>query len=73
MARKNLNDEGDIVSPYVSEKDLRFEVNSRTCKAGHTTKYGEPPYKTRIMETVSFGKQKLNLWPRDKHGNLIGD
>lgn len=64
---------GEIVSANVSEKDLREEVNRRTSKAGYTTKYGECPYSTKIMTTVPFGKTKLNIWPRDKHGHLLGD
>jgi len=63
----------EIVSPDVSEKDMQDEVNARTCKAGYTTRYGEPTYSTKIMTTVPCGKTKLNVWPRDKNGQLIGD
>ena len=69
---RGVND-GDIISPFANEKDLRDEVNRRTAKAGYTTRLGEAPYRTKIQNTISFGKQKLNLWPRDKHGNLIGE
>jgi len=68
-----MKDEGDIVSPFVPEKDLRDEVNSRTAKAGYTTKYGEPTYRTKIQTVIPFGSQRLNIWPRDKNGNLLGD
>ena len=63
----------EIVPSGVSEKDLRDEANSRTCKAGYTTRYGEPTYSTKIQATVLFGKTKLNVWPRDENGHLIGD
>jgi hypothetical protein len=62
---------GEIVPPNVSEKDLRDEVNRRTAKAGYTTRLGECRNATKIMGTVMFGKEKFNVWPRDKHGRLI--
>lgn len=63
---------GEIVSTSVSEKDLQDEVNSRTAKAGYTTRYGECTNATKIMTSVPFGKTKLNLWPRDPvTGDLI--
>jgi hypothetical protein len=61
----------ELVPDNVSENDLRDEVNKRTAKAGYTTRFGEPPYATKIMTTVPFGKVKLNLWPRDENGQLI--
>lgn len=63
----------DIVPPNVSEKDVKEEVNRRAAKAGYTTKYGEPTHGTKIMGSVLMGEQKLNVWPRDEQGNLIGD
>ena len=54
------------------ESDLRDEVNHRTAKAGYTTKYGECPYRTKI-QNMGYGDKPLNVWPRDKEGNLIGD
>lgn len=63
----------EIVSSDVSEKDLQDEVNSRTCKAGYTTRYGEPMYSMKIQTTVPYGKTKINIWSRDKDGQLIGD
>jgi len=62
----------EIVPNNVSEKDLQDEVNYRTCKAGYTTRYGEPTYSTKIQNR-GFGESKLNVWPRDKNGQLIGD
>ncbi len=61
----------EFVPENVSETDLKDEVNNRTAKAGYTTRFGECPYATKIQTSVSFGKAKLNLWPRDKDGNLI--
>jgi len=69
---RGVND-GDIISPFAKEEDLRDEVNRRTAKAGYTTRYGECPFRTKIQNTVSYGNQKLNVWPRDEQGNLIGD
>lgn len=63
----------EIVPANVSTKDMREEVNSRTSKAGYTTKYGECPFRTKIQNTVPYGNRKLNVWPRDEQGNLIGD
>ncbi len=55
-----------------SEPDLRDEMHARSCKAGLTNRQGECCRGTgKIMTTVSFGKTKLNLWPRDEAGNLI--
>lgn len=62
----------EIIPPGTrSEKDLRDEMNERSWKAGHTTRYGECPRASKIMTTVAFGKVKYNLWPRDKNGQLI--
>ena len=62
---------GELVPANVTEKDLKDEANRRTAKAGYTTRFGEPPYATKIMVNVLFGKEKLNVWPRDEKGNLI--
>ncbi len=64
-------DKGEIVPPNVSNNDLRDEVNRRTAKAGLTTRLGECRNATKIMGTVTVGKEKLNIWPRDKYGRLI--
>ena len=61
----------ELVPENVSETDLKEEVNRRTSRAGYTTRYGECPYATKIQTTVPVGKEKLNVWPRDKNGNLI--
>jgi len=61
----------ELVPENVSETDLKDEVNKRTAKAGFTTRFGEAPYATKIQTTVPRGKVKLNVWPRDKNGELI--
>ncbi len=66
-------DDGEIVAWNESEANVREEVNRRTCKAGYTTKYGEPNVRTKIMSLVGFGESKLSVWPRDSEGNLIDD
>lgn len=62
---------GEGISFLESESNVREEVNRRTCKAGYTTKHGEPRGATKIMTTSNWGERKLNIWPRDKNGNLI--
>ncbi len=62
---------GEFVKPGTSEKDIAEEVNRRTSKAGLTTKYGECRDATKVMMSVPWGEPKLNVWTRDKHGNLI--
>jgi hypothetical protein len=69
MAKGN---DGEIVEWNHSEKDLKDEVNRRTARAGYTTRLGESPYRTKIQTVSGWGKSKLNVWPRDEHGNLIG-
>jgi len=65
----------DIVNPELRgmpQKDYYQELNNRTHKAGYTTREGKCiPLKIAI--SVPFGKTKLNIWPRDKKGNLIED
>lgn len=62
----------EIVPASVSEKDLQDEVNSRTAKAGYTTRYGERTYSMKIMTTSNWGRTKLNVWPRNPvTGELI--
>jgi hypothetical protein len=61
----------ELVPSNVSQADLRDELNRRTAKAGYTTRHGECRAATRIQGLVNWGPQKLNVWPRDKNGNLI--
>ena len=39
----------ELVPESVSEKDLKDEVLRRNSKAGYTTRFGEPPFRTKIM------------------------
>ena len=62
----------DIVPNDLSRKDLYEEVNSRTYRAGYTTRNGGS-IPLKIQTTVLWGRRKYNLWPRDADGNLIDD
>lgn len=65
----------DIVNPELRgmpQRDYDEELNIRSHHAGHTTREGGP-IPLKVITTVSIGKTKLNVWPRDKNGNLIGD
>lgn len=62
---------GDLVPFGIPAKDLQDEVNSRTCKAGYTNRHGDRLWSNKIM-VRGFGKSKLNVWPRDENGELIG-
>jgi hypothetical protein len=73
ILKRAKGDSGDLVSWNADKKQVREEVNRRTAKAGYTTKYGERPFATRIQNVIPFGETKINVWPRDEHGNLIGD
>ena len=44
---RSVND-GDLVSPYMSTKDLQGEVNYRTHKAGYTDSDGRPAISRNI-------------------------
>ena len=61
----------DIVPDDMPHRDLHEEVNSRTHKAGYTTREGRQfPHNTSVAG--NFGERKrLKVWPRDKNGNLI--
>jgi len=65
----------DIINPELRgmpQADYLQELNIRTSKAGYTTREGGP-IPLKVMSNVGIGKSKLNVWPRDKDGNLIGD
>ena len=61
----------EIIPASRSEADVQRQVNEISSKAGRTTKYGECSRATKIMTVVPFGRQKLNIWPRDDNGELI--
>lgn len=56
----------------VNPKVLRDEINQRTYLAGHTDRDGQPKV-SKTMAAVGLGEPKLNVWPRDKNGNLVED
>ena len=66
------NAEMEIVSSSESESNVREEVNRRTAKAGYTTRDGNPTHGSKI-QGPGMGASRLNQWPRDEDGNLIGD
>ncbi len=64
----------ELIPTSVSDVDLTDEMNARSCKAGLTNRQGECCRGTgKIMISVPFGETKLNVWPRDKNGQLIDD
>lgn len=69
MERIKLSGDRELISGDIPFKDFQEEMNYRSCKAGHTTKYGECPDASKIMSN-GFGESKLNIWPRDKNGQL---
>lgn len=65
--------DSEILPVTMPDSEMREKMIYHSWKKGHTTKYGECPRATKIQNTVAFGNQKLNVWPRDEQGNLIGD
>lgn len=64
----------DIVNPELRgmpQEDYVQELNIRSHNAGYTTREGGP-IPLKVMSR-GFGNSKLNIWPRDENGNLIGD
>lgn len=71
ILKRARNAEMDIVPVTESESSLKDEVNRRTWKAGHTDRDGQMKDPPKIRIFGGIGKTKLNIWPRDKNGNLI--
>ena len=64
----------ELIPAGVSDTDLTDEMNFRSSKKGLTNRQGVCSSNTgKIMTTVPCGKEKLNIWPRDEQGNLIGE
>ena len=59
----------ELIPADVSDSDLADEMNMRSHKAGLTNRRGECCKSVKIM-SQGFGPSKLNVWPRDKNGNL---
>jgi len=70
--KRTKGDSGEIVAWNENDSNVREEVNRRTAKAGYTTRYGEDPLATKVQNR-GYGESKLNVWPRDDNGQLIGD
>lgn len=73
ILKRTKGDSGELVAFNENPKAVSEEVLRRNAKAGYCTRNGEPTGATRIQNMVVFGEQKLNVWPRDEQGNLIGD
>jgi hypothetical protein len=58
---------GDLVPANASEKDLKDEVNRRTDRAGYTTRFGEAPYRTKIMSLPPTKQYEENYERIFKH------
>ena len=64
----------DIINPELRgmpQEDYLQELNIRSSRAGYTTREGKQ-IPQKIMAR-GFCVSKLNVWPRDNEGNLIGD
>lgn len=68
LTRSKNNNETEIIPSAMSQSDIVEEVNSRTAKAGYTTKNGEYPYRTKIMTmppTKGFGDNYRRAFGHD--------
>ncbi len=63
---------GELVPEDVPPAEFRDEVNLRTSRAGYTTREGRP-LPAKVQTTCNWGRRRLNVWPRDAAGRLIGD
>jgi len=72
VLKRVRGNELEIVSASESESNVKEEANRRAAKAGYCTRDGNPTYGTKI-QGPGIGFSKLNQWPRDKNGKLIGD
>ena len=60
----------DLIPQETSKVDLLEELHSRSYRAGLTTRSGGP-ISPKVTLSVPWGRQKLNVWPRDKRGRLV--
>jgi len=72
LKRAEGDADSEIIPVTMSNKEMREKMIHHSCKKGHTTRLGECPFRTKI-QNHGFGESKLNVWPRDKNGQLIGD
>ena len=73
ILKRAKGNSGEVIPPGTPPAGLQDELNRRTYKAGYTDRDGQPKDLPKIRIFGGFGKQKLNLWPRDEKGNLIDD
>ena len=59
LKRARGEQEGEGISAFESEENVKEEVMRRSAKAGYTTRNGEPIHSTKVM-VRGFGKGKLN-------------
>ena len=64
--------DGEVIAWNESSANVREEANRRTAKAGYTTRDGHSA-NSRKIQNRGYGDSKLNQWPRDRNGNLIGE
>ena len=66
ILKRARNAEMDIIPASESTGNVMEEANRRSAKAGYTSG------RTKIQNR-GYGDSKLNQWPRDRNGNLIGE
>ena len=64
-------DRGELVPDDVSRRDLLAEANLRARRAGYAVTRDGRPQPRRMQAPSNWGRQKLNVWPRDAAGKLI--
>jgi hypothetical protein len=62
---------GELVPNDVSARELRAEAHLRAHRAGYAVTRDGRPQPRRIQGTCNWGRQRLNVWPRDAAGKLI--
>ena len=72
MTAAPLGDErGELVPDDLSPRDLRAEAGLRAYAAGHDVRRDGGRPRPKIQGLNPWGRQRLNVWPRDAHGRLI--
>jgi len=72
ILKRAKGNSGEIVAWNEDPKNVKEEVFRRAAKAGYMTRDGHSAQRTKIQNR-GFGESKLNQWPRNDKGNLIGD
>ena len=71
ILKRAKGNSGEVVPFGTPPAGMQDELNHRTYKAGYTDRDGQPKDAPKIRIFGGVGDIKLNLWPRDKAGNLI--